>query len=369
MACSAALPKMPDMLPHITDADVPWFAFLGHPRDVADLQRIRACDFLRRYSASEEEFVRKACSLEPLVIGDFRFGNAPIWADLICVMRMYPEIVAVGGRSAVAAGVALAAKRGASVVGLGALTAPATAAGQTLLRALPAGITVTTGNAYTAAVSRRNVLAASELLGLDRRARVAVVGCTGSVGSAASQLLYADGFQLLLIGRTAERAERVLRLPSSEVRYAGDLSGLADCDIVLLLTHEPAARVRPEHVKPGTVLLDLAQPGNLARVDDAAWRRKGVAVIEGGMVEIPGYRCSFDFRLRTPRLTFACFAETYLFAKEGIREHSVGRPAPDRCLHFERIAERHGVRPAALSTTAHVWPAAFGHRTAEVVSC
>jgi hypothetical protein len=49
-----------------------------------------------------------------------------------------------------------------------------------------------------------------------------------------------------------------------------------------------------------------------------------------------------------PGATFACLAETYLMAREGMREHSVGAPAPEFALRLEQVAARHGVRPARL---------------------
>lgn len=64
------------MLPYLT-REAPSFAFLTHLRDEADLDRIGASSFLRRYSAGEADFRRKMCSLPPIVAGEVVFGFGP----------------------------------------------------------------------------------------------------------------------------------------------------------------------------------------------------------------------------------------------------------------------------------------------------
>ena len=63
---------------------------------------------------------------------------------------------------------------------------------------------------------------------------------------------------------------------------------------------------------------------------------------------IPGYSSSAELRMPDRRCTLACLAETYLFAREGIREHSVGHAAVELAVELERIADTYGVRPREL---------------------
>jgi predicted amino acid dehydrogenase len=228
------------------------------------------------------------------------------------------------------------------------LTSPATGGGLRLLGDLAPGVTVTTGNALTAAVVCANTVEAATVLGLGRRARVAVVGCTGSVGVAASRLLADRGFPLHLVGRTPVRVRSLL----GDLRGAEPAAGpacLARSDVIVLLTSAPEARLLPGHVRPGSVVIDCAQPANVAPEDLDAFARRRVAVVEGGLVTIPGFTCGFDFRLSRPGAAFACLAETYLFAREGLREHSVGRATVDQARRMERLAERRGIEPAPLA--------------------
>jgi fatty aldehyde-generating acyl-ACP reductase len=325
----------------------PWFAFLAHPRDLDDAHRGPGGRLLRAYSRDDADFRAKLCGMPPTVFGEIRFAFESAWGELLAVFRMPDEMVGEGAGGAVAEGLSVAARRGARVVGLGALTSPATGGGLRLLPGLPPGVTVTNGNAYTAAVVCANVVEAARFLGLGRRARVGVVGCTGSVGFAASHLLAEERFRLRLNGRTAASARRLLgHLPNAEV--GAGTEGLDEVDVAILLTADPAARVGPESVRAGAVVVDCAQPANVAAGDVAPLAERGVAVAEGGLVRIPGYSCSFDFRLAAPGAAFACLAETYLFACEGLREHSVGRPSPELARRLERIAERRGIEPLPL---------------------
>jgi predicted amino acid dehydrogenase len=75
-------------------------------------------------------------------------------------------------------------------------------------------------------------------------------------------------------------------------------------------------------------------------------------VVEGGIVRVPDYWCSVDLGLADRADTTACVAEAYLFAREGIQAHSVGRPTTELARRLERAALRHGVRPQPLRALA-----------------
>ena len=344
------------MLPYLS-AQPPAFVFLTHLRDDADLHRIGASSFLRRYSDGEDDFRRKMCSLPPLVAGEISFGFGPVRGEVVVVMRQPDELLGPGGGRAVLEGLEVALARGARVIGLGALVAPATASGARLLRHLPDGVTLTNTNAYTAVLVRANVHEAAAALGLGPRARVAVIGCTGSVGVPASRLLAADGFPLVLVGRTTERVRRHLGdLEAGATRVAAGLESALGSDVVVLLTSDQSARLSPDHVSPGAFVIDFAQPANVVPAALAEFARRGVTVVEGGIVRIPDYWCGVDLGLADAADTTACVAEAYLFAREGIQAHSVGRPTPELARRLERAALRHGVRPQPLRALATTGP-------------
>ncbi len=337
------------MLPYL-GGQPPWFSFIVHPRTFDDLHDFAGSSIIAEHSSSEAEFRAKVLSLPPTVVGEMIFGFSPIRGELISISRMPNQVMHLSGQRAIVEAVKLAASRGSQVVGLGALTAPATHGGLSLLDGLPKGLTVTTGNALTAAVARQNVMEAIAALNRQISPRVAVVGCTGSVGVAASRLLAQAGLDLVLVGRSAHRVEAELPDLVQRFEVSRDGLGTARCDIVLLLTGDRTARLTPELVKPGAVVIDFAQPANIERAAYAAFASRGVRVVQGGIVKIPNYYCTAELGLPDRRHSFACLAETYLFAREGIREHSVGRASTEIALHLEKVAARHGVtaRPLGL---------------------
>ncbi|HET6211530.1 MAG TPA: hypothetical protein VFE14_01520 [Micromonosporaceae bacterium] len=332
----------------------PAFVFLVHPRDAVDLHSAPGAAIISGHSASEEEFCEKMLTLPPTFAGEVTFGFDPIRGEMLGVFVMPEHIMHSGGRTQIEEAVRIAANRGTSVVGLGALTAPATRGGLTLLPTLPRRITLTTGNAFTAAVARRNVVEASEALGLGPDAVVAVVGCTGSVGVAASRLLDLAGFRLILIGRSLTRVHKELADLESRATVSGQVADAAKADILLLVTGDPTARIPATLPKPGAVVLDLAHPVNIAQSEYPAFAARDVQVVQGGLVRIPGYHCAMEMRLPDKHSALACLTETYLFAKAGITEHSVGQAAVPLALELEEIAARYGVHTRPLGIRAVV---------------
>ena len=300
---------------------------------------------LRRCSKDEDEFIRRACSSPALVIGEVTMRGSSVRGEVIGVVRLPRTMLTREGPRAVIEAAQLAARRGAAVVGLGGLTAPVTAGGLLLLRHLHPGITITNGNALTAAVARENVMEA--VAAQDAASpRVAVLGAAGSVGVATSHLLADEGLDLILIARSMEH----LRSRSGHLRatLSEDVSLIADATVVLVLTSDPSARLLAGMLTPGTIVVDLAQPANVPAGEYPEFRRAGVRVAAGGIVRIPGFRCTQDFSLGDGEDAFACLAETYLMASTGLREHSVGHPSPDFARLMLSLAIQHRIRPLPL---------------------
>jgi fatty aldehyde-generating acyl-ACP reductase len=341
------------MLPYLTNQP-PWFVFLVHPRDVQDLYQVGGSSLIAEYSASEDEFRDKMCTMPPTVTGQVTFGLGAAHGEVIAVLRMPGQILRREGQQRIAEAVRIAADRGAAVVGLGALTAPATRGGTTLLPDLPKGLTLTTGNALTAAIACGNVAEAANAIGRSGNARVAVVGCHGSVGSAASRRLAALDTDLMLIGRTVARIERDLPDLVSRAWLSADLRDVGKADIVLLLTSDPSALLTPDAVRPGSVVIDLCHPVNIPVGDYGEYSARGVAVVQGGLVQIPRYHSTIDFRLPSRKAALACLAETYLFARAGITQHSVGPASADLAGELLRLAARYDIHPWPLGLPVRV---------------
>lgn len=330
--------------------EAPWFSFLVHPRHLGDLNTLSGASVLRRYSSDDEEFVTRATTTPALVAGDVRFEGSAIRGEIIGVVRMPWQILSVEGHQAIVEGAKLAAARGSSVIGLGALTGPVTRGGETLVPQLPSDVTVTNGNGYTAALSVRNVKDACEARGLTNP-KIAVLGCTGSVGVAASRLLTEDGYEPILIGRLAEKVDQLLGDLAGRARLTDEVSAVAEANVVLVLTNHPTAHLEPRMLLPECVVVDVSQPANVVPEDLPAFAERGIVVHPGAIARIPGYSCTQEFSLPTPADTFACLAETYILAREGIREHSIGRPSAKYARDVEELARHHGVIPRPLDET------------------
>jgi fatty aldehyde-generating acyl-ACP reductase len=326
----------------------PTFAFIVHPRDREDMLRAKCLSILREASSDEADLFARVCNCPPTIVGEIVFGFSPYRGELISIARLPPEVATLRGRQEILQAARVMIDRGARVIGLGALTSPATAGGEWLVEQLPAGVTVTNGNAYTAAVLRQNVVELARALPLDRPPRVAVIGAAGSVGSCLSQLLANATLDLILIGRTTSKVRQVLGSAAPHARFSERLDDAAAADIVVVLTSDPSARLTPPHVRRGAIVIDAAEPLNIPESDAAAWQPHAI-VTRGARVRIPAYHSSCDLGVDDPSETFACLAETYLFAREGLTEHSVGAPSAAFAERIERVARRHGVRPSFVA--------------------
>lgn len=255
------------------------------------------------------------------------------------------------GGQKVAAAVDRAARSGAELVGLGGLTAPVTNGGLVLRKRTDIGIT--NGNAFTAATVHRQV---RELLSRSDRGRVAVVGATGSVGSAVTRLLARDreASELVLVARGSARLTALAgQLDAAvPVRTGDHIAEIAGCDIVVLLTASTDTLVRAEHLDVGATVLDATQPRNTS--PDLVAHRPDVLLLDGGIVEVSGLRFRGGSIGLPDGQTFACLAETMLLSISGHRGHfTLGRPTLDQIDQISEIAARHGAlgfRPAAPST-------------------
>ena len=247
-----------------------------------------------------------------------------------------------------------AEKLGARIVGLGAFTSVVGDAGVTVARNLR--IAVTTGNSLTAATAIAGTRQAAEAMNLDlKKARVVVVGATGSIGTAVSRILAKEVRQLVLVARDESRleeaAQAVRRLygESVSVDYSNNLAGAVRlADVVLATSSSAEALIQPEHLKPGAIVCDIARPRDTS--ERVAKERDDVLVFDGGVLEVPGkvdFGLDFGF---PPGLTYACMAETMVLALEQrFENYSLGREyQPEKIVEIYELAMKHGFKLAAL---------------------
>ena len=253
----------------------------------------------------------------------------------------------------------IAQAAGARIVGLGAFTSVVGDAGVSVAHGLD--IAVTTGNSYTVATAVEGALEAARLMGLEpERCAAAVVGCTGSIGRVASQMLAEVVPRLILIGRDESR----LRAVSEQISGGAQLETSTDAarslpaaDIVVTVTSAVDAVIEPSFLKPGAVVCDVARPRDVSR--RVAEQRPDVLVIEGGVVAVPGeVDFGFDFGF-PPRTAYACMAETMILAlEERYENYSLGREIEvARVREIAQLAAKHGFKLAGFRSFEREVPA------------
>ncbi|MDQ7880423.1 NAD(P)H-binding protein [Microbacterium sp. QXD-8] len=232
------------------------------------------------------------------------------------------------GRRRVSRAVDRAAALGADVVGLGALTATVTAGGLTLRERTD--IAVTNGNAFTAAIVEDQIrMLLPHVSSRTGRPHVAIVGATGSVGTAVTKLLARDsaGARVTLIARTEGRLKALAAAIADDVDVdvAQTIDAVRDADLVVLLTASADTLLGPEHLATGAVVLDATQPRNTSPTLASA--RPDVLVVDGGIVSIPSLRLTGGEIGLPDGRSYACFAETAILALSGHSGHfSLGNP-------------------------------------------
>lgn len=314
------------------------FAFLIHPRTDPSEDLALVHPLLGLIPGRVVESAMRRLPVKPWVHATIRASDRSeeVLGDVIAV-PLTPTMLLGDDRAIVARridqAIDLAVSRGATVLGLGALTAPATAGGAKLRRRTDIG--VTNGNAYTAAITA----AAVERIAGGRASRpvVALVGANGSVGTAVARLVGRSGVaeELILVGRT----------PAALAALAGDLGGtwstdMAACrkaDVVVLMTSAAGAVLTADHLKLGAVVLDDTQPRNSSPT--LATERPDVTILDGGVVSTPGllrdgYGIGVD-----DAASFACLAESSLLALADHRGHgTIGRPSLEQVDRVMSIA-------------------------------
>ncbi len=234
---------------------------------------------------------------------------------------------------------------GAEIVGLGALTSPATQGGKALAKRKD--VVITNGNAFTAYMTMKAI--ERLLLKCPENPTISVVGASGSIGSVVVQMLsqhLADYFPAACLNLIARNQKRLAPIVSSaensfnpkQVASYSDLTPAPQSDLIILLTSSSDAILKSEHLKKNAIVLDDTQPRNTD--PNLAKERPDVLIVDGGLVQLGNINIGADFGLPKD-IAFACFAETILMGLAGASEHvSIGAPDIKTVGFVARAAEQ-----------------------------
>ncbi len=330
------------------------FSFIIHPLDIEDI--FRKYKFMRSWP---KNLVRAVMRRVPPIFASNITGVRSAYGSVegcfigvpltsAQMLELPPEIttgkIIAAGRKA--------AKLGAKIIGLGAMTAVVGDAGITVARNLD--IAVTTGNSYTVATALQGTEKAAEMMGMALdKAEVAVLGASGSIGSACARILARRVNYLTLIARNLPPLEKLAGRIKEDCGLAVKVTAnvkdaVRRADIIVAVSSAADSLIEAEDLKPGAVVCDVARPRDVSV--KVAQKRDDVLVIEGGAVEVPGdVNFNFDFGF-PPGLAYACMAETMILALEGRYENfSLGREmSVEKIDEISALAAKHGFKLAGF---------------------
>ncbi len=247
----------------------------------------------------------------------------------------------------------IAEELGAKILGLGAFTSVVGDAGITIAQNL--SIPVTTGNTYTVAAAYDATKEACRLMGKKiKESKVAIIGANGSIGRVCTELACREAASIIMVGKRLEPLKEMKeklkgQYPQQTIEYTNVIEeGIKVADVVITVTSSVNEVIKPEHIKSGAVLCDVARPRDISKAVQKA--RKDILVIEGGVIEVPE-GVHFNFNFGFPKgLAYACMAETMILSLERRYEnYSLGREIDIKKVDEIRImAERQGFRVAGL---------------------
>lgn len=331
------------------------FAFIVHPIDAHDVARLGGkYKFVRYLPEPVVEFGLKL--KQPSVVSkvegvrsksgavtDGWFIGLPLVPKQIIDPDSLEEVYAKIVRCTEIAG-----ELGADLIGLGAFTSVVGDGGITIRQRSP--IPVTTGNSYTVATAIEGTLKAAAMLDIDlASATLAVVGATGSIGKTCARVLSRSFGKTILVGRDQARTQLVAdEIPGAIATT--DINRIREADALVTVSSAGAEIIRPEHLKPGAIVCDVARPRDVSvRVSK---ERKDVLVIEGGVVRVPG-DVEFNFDFGFPEKTaYACMSETMMLALEGdpsLFDFTLGKDVSvEQVDTINRLADKHGFELAGF---------------------
>jgi len=215
----------------------------------------------------------------------------------------------------------------------------------------------TTGNTHTAWVISRQVEVNAPLLGIDlSKARVAVVGATGDIGSAVCRWLsQRTGVAELLLVARQQQPLLDLQQELGGGRILTLEEALPEADVVVWVASMPRTlEIDASTLRQPCLMIDGGYPKNL----DARVAGSGVHVLKGGIVEFStdiGWTMMEIAEMEKPqRQMFACFAEAMLLEFEGCHTNfSWGRNniTLEKMDFIGAASQRHGFSTLNLPTS------------------
>lgn len=324
------------------------FAFIVHPRNIPDVYR--KYPFLKILTIPLLEWF--LLHYWPVVLSEVEgmktLDGKPVKGWIITIPLTAEQMLNNRelAKKKILQAVKLAEKMGATIAGLGAFTSSITDGGRDLLGETE--IFITNGNSLTAGISAQEV--EKIIMSCQNKTTIAIIGATGSIGSAVSKILASkNNFDsLVLIGRTPEHIEELKNLikqfnNSVKIITTTDIKDIINADIVIVATNSKDAIIYPEYIKQNAIIYDITQPRNTSK--EVEEKRKDVKLIDGGLVKTSGINYHFNFGIPL-ETAFSCLAETMILAAENINRHySLGKVETEKVEEISNLAKKYNFHP------------------------
>jgi len=241
----------------------------------------------------------------------------------------------------------LAQKKGASIIGLGALTSSLSHGGASVINKV--SINVTTGHAYTVHIVCNNFFKLVELMNFKKNdVTVAIVGAAGSVGSTSAKVIVRAGY-LNIVLVDLERKNKFLDDLTATLKEINNnvnifvshqISSINKADFIITATNAPEVVIHADDLKSGAVIIDDAQPSD---VSPDVLDREDVLLVDAGIVNTPGITTHFDLGLNNKYNNFCCLGELLALCAIGWDKHYViGRANLELVDEIARVTEELG---------------------------
>lgn len=312
--------------------DFGYIVHYGYPEDL-----YREHSFLRKLSrVLSEEWRHNSFP----IVNEVVLNNFPIYRGLtksnlrgwVIFIPNYTKELLLNGKlrkKKILQAALLAERLGAKIVGMGGLVASFAQGGQWLSEKIK-NVGFTTGHAYTISNILEIMNKSIERVKLDvRRARIAIVGAAGSIGSGCARLISErKPCEIILFDLNLfDTSEKLIRLkdqirdisPGTKISMTFEFKDIKKAHIVIVATNSPVSIIKPDYLKQGAIVIDDSFPKNVSK--RILKKRNDIILLDGGIMQLP---LSLDifFARNMPDLmdapltravsckeTYGCFAE------------------------------------------------------------
>lgn len=299
------------------------FAFIIHPLEISDIYKVvPSARFL------PDRLIRTALHyLRPLKVSTVRISNTQtgksIEGHLILCPLLPQQMLSLDSSiviEKILAAADLGIQLGAKIVGLGAYTSVIGDKGITIANKLE--IPVTTGNSLTVGMVVESCKKAAINKGIDiSNATIAVIGATGSIGSAVCKLFSELGAHIILC---APNLKKLSNQKNELIEFSNNINvkieeypknAVKDADIIVTASSSPNKILEFVNFKKNSIVCDVSAPSNIS--NEGKNERSDVLYFKGGLASTNGYEVKLGIDIGLPaNVVYACMAETMVLSLE-----------------------------------------------------